>query len=301
MNDFSIMLCCFNNQRIYCLEYTCLIISVIIFPCNILGLLVITWSLVHSYCEIIYSINLTISFFSILIISIIIYSTKVGKVISNELNKLYVILVFLTLFFSIYIFIAYALSSFEIFRGYLLAFYQEKGNELFSSIEKIKIVKMLNSKITWILVSLASLLPLLLSFINILVWISIYLRIRNRIYCSFNKEIRKELRKQKKFKKFQDSNVNEINESEKDKNKYRKDLISIVIEKDRHPGISGFISKGTNSNKNTNNYSENNDYQNKFNNQMHRKRKKNKDGDNLDFVSSERKFDKNDKIVPEIE
>ena len=306
MDDFAIILCCLNNQRIYCLEYTCLIISIMIFPCNFLGLIVIHWNLVHFYCEIIYSINITLALFSIFIISIIIYSTKVGKLISSELNNSFVFLTIMTLILSIYSFITYGLSSFEIFRGYL-TFYQQQRYELSPSMEDRVIVKKMNSKITWILISLSSLLPSILSSINIFIWISIYLRISNRIYCSYNKEIRNEFRKQKKinkeFKEFQDNKENsDINESQRDKNKYQKDLISIVIEKDRHPGISR-----TSNTKNISSSSTNN-YQTKTKNQLHRMRKKTNDDEinkikkiDLDNVSSERKLNKNNIIIPKIE
>ena len=83
-----------------------------------------------------------------------------------------------------------------------------------------------------------NLVPVLFSFINIFLWISIYYRISFRIYCSFNYEIRKELRKEKKreMTKLEEETVND---NDKNKgNKIEKVEVSVVFEKDRHPSYT---------------------------------------------------------------
>ena len=93
-----------------------------------------------------------------------------------------------------------------------------------------------------ILISLSTILLVILSFLNILVWISICIRINYRIYCSFNKDIRKELRNQRKLnrelitKKDSIDNSSSNKDIKEIKNK-EKDFISVVIEKDRHPNF----------------------------------------------------------------
>ena len=299
MDDCAIFLCCFNNQRIYCLEYTCLIISIIISPCNLLGLLIINWNLINFYYEIIYSINISLSIFSIFIILIIIYSTKVGKIISIEYHKSFAFISVIASSISAYLFITYALSTFEIFNSYL-KFYYNKNKDYYSPKENRKIIKMLNSKLTWGLVSLSSIIPSILSFINILLWMSIYLRISYKILCSFNKEVRNELRKQKKinkeFKEFKDDNVK--NENGKEKNKYQKDLVSIVIEKDRHPGISIIISNGQNNISSNNNTTIN--FKNKDKNQEIQNKKNDEEFNQSDISSSVRDFNKKKIQLPKI-
>ena len=85
---------------------------------------------------------------------------------------------------------------------------------------------------------------------NILLWISIYYRISFKIYCSFNKEIRKELREQRRrnrqFKELKENNsMNDIDTNKEDKNKkVPKNIISVIIEKYRHPAASGILCNG---------------------------------------------------------
>ena len=74
-----------------------------------------------------------------------------------------------------------------------------------------------------------------------MLWISIYLRIDYRIYCSFNKEIRKELREQRKknleFKELQENNS--VNDMEKNKDKSKENnFASVFIEKSKNPKSS---------------------------------------------------------------
>lgn len=277
MIDFAKLLCCFNNIRIYCLQYICLIISLLIFPANCLGIFIIEWDFVNFYCEILYSINISISIFIIVIISIIVHSTKIGRIFTSELYKSFALLSTISIIIFIYVFISYTISSFEIWMSYLTS---RNYQYMLNGRKKIKTITKLTFEMI-ILISLSTILLVILSFLNILVWISICIRINYRIYCSFNKDIRKELRNQRKLnrelitKKDSIDNSSSNKDIKEIKNK-EKDFISVVIEKDRHPN---FLKYDNNQN----------DYQtNKIKN-------KNDDGIPSYLVSSERNL-KNQKI-----
>ena len=235
MFDFAIFLCCFNNRRIYCLEYTCLITTILIFPFNLLGLIIINWSFIEFLYEVVYSINITILAFCIFIISLTIFSTKTGKISTNEFYKPFLTISLITIFIFVYLFISYGLSSYGILKNYIRLLNQNYEGLSYSQKKKAK--KIIKSKSTWIYISISTLIPTLISVINILLWISIYLRISYRIYCSFNKEIRKELREQRKknleFKELQESNS--ANDMEKNKEKSKENnFASVIIEKSKN-------------------------------------------------------------------
>lgn len=248
MCDCAIFLCCLNLYRIYCLEYACLIISIIIFPLNIFGIFILKWEVIKLFCEIIYSINIPISIFIIFLISLIIYSTKIGKINTSELNKPFTYITIMSISLSIYLFLSYSLCSYQIFKDYLT--FVKKNKFQPPSIEIDILKKKLKLNITWGFLCISTLLPTVLSFINIFFWMSIYYRISFKIYCSFNKEIRKELREQRRknrqFNELKENNsMNEIDTNKEDKNKkVPKNIISVIIEKDRHPGASGILSNG---------------------------------------------------------
>ena len=119
MFDFAIFLCCFNNIRIYCLEYTCLITTILIFPFNLLGLIIINWDFIDFLYEIIYSINITILIFCIFIISLTIYSTKTGKITTNDFYKPFTSISLIAISIFVYLFISYGLSAYGIFKDYI--------------------------------------------------------------------------------------------------------------------------------------------------------------------------------------
>ena len=239
MFDFAIFLCCLNNKRIYCLEYTCLITSILIFPLNLLGLIIINWDFIDFLYEIIYSINITILIFCIFIISLTIYSTKTGKITTNDFYKPFTSISLIAISIFVYLFISYGLSTYGIFKDYIRILKQNYDGLSYSQKKKAK--KIIKLKSTWIYISISTIIPTLISIINILLWISIYLRIDYRIYCSFNKEIRKELREQRKknleFKELQENNS--VNDMEKNKDKSKENnFASVIIEKSKNPKSS---------------------------------------------------------------
>lgn len=307
MCDCAIFLCCLNNMGILCLEYTCLILSILIFPINLLGILKINWNLIRLYCEIIYSINITIFVFSTFLNGLVIYSTKTRKITSHELHKSFLSITLMIIFIYAYLIITYSLCSFQIIKDYLNI---NKIDHLFySNKEKEKIKEILKLKTTWIKIYLFTFLPIILSIINMLIWISIYYRISFKIYCSFNKEIRKVLREQRKknkqFQKF-DENINSIDEdiNNKNKDKNQKDInnfVFVVVEKDRqNPYRVTFNNNSGNRIKNFNNEENNKNMKNKNinKNKIYKNMKTNdKELNQSDIISSERKFEKsNNKI-----
>ena len=291
MYDFAIFLCCFNNYRIYCLEYTCLIFSLLIFPFNILGIVKLKWNIIKFFCQIIYSINTTICAFAIFLISLVIYTTKLGKITTDELYKPFTSISIIAIYIFIYLFLSYGFCTYIIFKHYINIFINIKNNDIlegFSYQDKKKIQKMINLKSTWINISISTLLPTIFSFINILIWLSIYYRIDYRIYCSFNKEIRKELRTQRKknkeFKQLQETNS--INEEDKNKEKSNQNnFASVIIEKVRHPNSRKIITSGYNNN------NENSENQNPVN-LIYKNKKKDKDYNQSIIISSDRNFEK---------
>lgn len=297
MCDCAIFLCCLNMYKIYCLEYTCLIISILIFPSNILGIIYIEWRVIKFLIELFYSINVAICFFNIFTIILIIYSTKIGKITTNEFYKTFSIISMLSLIVSIYLTITYSSSSYLIFKNYL-SFHKNTNNEKYSKFELKELVRIFNSKKTWIILFISTILPSILSLISILFWISIYYRISYRIYCSFNKEIRKELREQKKknkqFRELEENNSKNNNETNKDKDKdikNKNNFVSVVIEKDRHPGPRIISSGGI--------YTNNNIDKSKIQIQMKNLPNFNKGGEykDSDIVSSERIFEKSNNPI----
>ena len=230
MFDFAIFLCCFNNKRIYCLEYTCLITSILIFPLNLLGLIIINWDFIDFLYEIIYSINITILIFCIFIISLTIYSTKTGKITTNDFYKPFTSISLIAISIFVYLFISYGLSAYGIFKDYIRILKQNYDGLSYSQKKKAK--KIIKLKSTWIYISISTIIPTLISIINILLC---------RIYCSFNKEIRKELREQRKknleFKELQENNS--VNDMEKNKDKSKENnFASVIIEKSKNPKSS---------------------------------------------------------------
>ncbi len=236
MCDFANFLCCFNNQRIFCLEYECLFITILIFICNFLGLLMISWDLVKFYCEIIYSVNLPIITFSFVIISLVIFSTLKGRINSNDVYKSFSFISIMITILYIYLFIIYIICSIQIISDYSQNYNMSIYN-IFKSKGKEAIKKNEYSQLGYILVIIffVCILPLILSFVNVLIWMSIYYRIYYKIYCSFKKEIRKELRKQnindKQFIEVKEDNLKKVNLTS----------ISIVFKKDRHPARANNI------------------------------------------------------------
>lgn len=310
MCDCAIFLCCLNNMGIFCLEYTCLIISILIFPANLLGILKIKWNLVELYCEIIYSINITICVFSTFLISLVIYSTKKRKIASNELNQSFLSITLMVIFIYVYLLISYSLCSFQIIKDYLNI--NKIDNIYISKKEKEKIKEILKLKMTWIIIYLSTLLPIVLSIINMLIWISIYYRISFKIYCSFSREIRKVLREQRKknkqFQKFEE-NINSIDEdiNNKNKGKNQKDInnfVFVVVEKDRkNPNRvifnnnAGISSKNFIIEENDKNMKNKNLNKNKGNKIYKNVKTNDKEFNQSDIISSERKFEKsNNKI-----
>lgn len=294
--DLAILLCCFNNFKLYSLEYSCLIISILILPSNLIGLIKIWWNYIEFYGQIIYSLNISISIFSIFIICLIIYSTKDGRITSQELYQTLITLSMMSIIIYIYLFISYSFCLYLTFKNYINIQNQVFVKEKYTNYEIKKMTNALDIKSTWIYASIATISPCLFALINTMIWISIYYRIYFRIFCSFKGEIRKELwgqkRKNKKYEKFQD--VNTINSKDNKKCIQGNDLVSVIIERDRHPNISCIISNNT---KNINQNSIVNKNIQEIYKHPIKQIIKNRTNDHSEPITSSREFEKSNNII----
>ena len=237
MFDFPTILCCLNYANIYCLEITCLLTTTSIFTLNLLELININWNFIFYLVQILYSINLVISVFSVFMIVFIFLSTTSRRIFLNNYYKSFAQIASMLTYIFLFLFFSFSLCAYFILDTFLKI---KKGKYNFKSFNKYEIKKIkdfVNNKTNWILLYITNLIPIFFSLLNIFLWLSIYYRISFRIYCSFNYEIRKELRKvhKKEMNKLEEETTNENNNKN---NKVEKVEISVVFEKDRHPSYS---------------------------------------------------------------
>ena len=284
MYDFPTFLCCLNYANIYCLEITCLITSITNFPLNLLGIINIRWLFIPFSCQLLYTINIAIVTFSIFMIIFIVLSTTSKKILLNNYYKLFSQISLLNVFLFLFLVLSFSFSTFIILKTNLEIKNNKYDFRNFNKIEKKKILNIIKYKKYWVLLLLTTLGPLFLCLLNIFLWISIYYRISYRIYCSFNYEIRKELRKQRKndMQKLEEETTNE-----KDKKMKNIDNIefSVVFEKDRHPSYTKNIVKRITDLKKNNNLKLNLENIGQY-----------KDGFNIESASSKREFNKSNNI-----
>ena len=234
MYDFPTLLCCLNYANLYCLEITCLIISIFNFPLNLLGILNIKWNFIAFYCHILYSFNLAIITFSVFMIIFILLSTISKRIILNNYYKSFSKISLLNAFLFIFLVLSFSVCALNILNNYYKIKNKKYDFRNFKKFEKRRILDLIKSKKYWVKLYIATLAPIFFSFLNALIWLSIYYRISFRIYCSFNYEIRNELRKQKKsdMRKLEEETTNDkIN----NKKKFENIEASVVFEKNRHP------------------------------------------------------------------
>ena len=240
MLDFPTLLCCFNYANIYCLEISCLIISISIFPLNLIGIINIKWLFMQYYAQLLYCINLAIITFTIFMIIFIILSTTSRRIILNNYYKAFSQIALMLACVFIFLIITFSFCAYFILNDYNKIKNNKYDFDRFNKYERKKINNLVQDKKYWAILYITNITPIFLSFINIFLWISIYYRISFRIYCSFNYEIRKELRKnlKKEMAKLEEETSNE-NEISKNKNNKAENVeISVVFEKDRHPSFS---------------------------------------------------------------
>ena len=234
MYDFPTLLCCLNYANLYCLEITCLIISIFNFPLNLLGILNIKWNFIAFYCQILYSFNLAIITFSVFMIIFILLSTTSKRILLNNYHKSFAKISLLNAFLFIFLVLSFSVCALNILNNYYKIKNKKYDFRNFKKFEKKRILDLIKSKKYWVKLYIATLAPIFFSFLNALIWLSIYYRISFRIYCSFNYEIRNELRKQKKsdMRKLEEETTNDkIN----NKKKFENIEASVVFEKNRHP------------------------------------------------------------------
>ena len=278
MYDFPTLLCCLNYANLYCLEITCLIISIFNFPLNLLGILNIKWNFIAFYCQILYSFNLAIITFSVFMIIFILLSTISKRILLNNYYKSFSKISLLNAFLFIFLVLSFSVCALNILNNYYKIKNKKYDFRNFKKFEKKRILDLIKSKKYWVKLYIATLAPIFFSFLNALIWLSIYYRISFRIYCSFNYEIRNELRKQKKsdMRKLEEETTNDkIN----NKKKFENIEASVVFEKNRHP-YSKNIVKVLDLKKNIN-------FKLNFNNVDQFK-----EGFNVESTSSKREFNK---------
>lgn len=240
MLDFPTLLCCFNYANIYCLEISCLIISISIFPLNLIGIINIKWLFMQYYAQLLYCINLAIITFTIFMIIFIILSTTSRRIILNNYYKAFSQIALMLACVFIFLIITFSFCAYFILNDYNKIKKNKYDFDRFNKYERKKINNLVQDKKYWAILYITNITPIFLSFINIFLWISIYYRISFRIYCSFNYEIRKELRKnlKKEMAKLEEETTNENEKSKNKNNKVENVEISVVFEKDRHPSFS---------------------------------------------------------------
>ena len=240
MLDFPTLLCCFNYANIYCLEISCLIISISIFPLNLIGIINIKWLFMQYYAQLLYCINLAIITFTIFMIIFIILSTTSRRIILNNYYKAFSQIALMLACVFIFLIITFSFCAYFILNDYNKIKKNKYDLDRFNKYERKKINNLVQDKKYWAILYITNITPIFLSFINIFLWISIYYRISFRIYCSFNYEIRKELRKnfKKEMAKLEEETTNENEKSKNKNNKAENVEISVVFEKDRHPSFS---------------------------------------------------------------
>ena len=233
MLDFPTFLCCLNYANIYCLEITSLIITILLFSLIFFGTINIKWRFIEYFCQILYSINLPASVCNAIITIFVILSTTSRKILLNNYYHSFAQISLITTFIFLFSFISLSICAFFILNNYYKI---KKGAYDFQKLNKNEVKKIkdfVSDKQNWVIIYIINLVPIFFCFLNILLWISIYYRISFRIYCSFNYEIRRELRKlkQKDMNKLEEESTkgNEINK------KIEKVEISVVFQKDRHP------------------------------------------------------------------
>ena len=240
MLDFPTLLCCFNYANIYCLEISCLIISISIFPLNLIGIINIKWLFMQYYAQLLYCINLAIITFTIFMIIFIILSTTSRRIILNNYYKAFSQIALMLACVFIFLIITFSFCAYFILNDYNKIKKNKYDFDRFNKYERKKINNLVQDKKYWAILYITNITPIFLSFINIFLWISIYYRISFRIYCSFNYEIRIELRKnlKKEMAKLEEETTNENEKSKNKNNKAENVEISVVFEKDRHPSFS---------------------------------------------------------------
>ncbi len=149
----------------------------------------------------------------------------------------------MTAYIFLFVFVFLSICAFFILKNYYKI---KNGTYVFKKINKYEIKEIkefVNDKRNWMIICIINFVPIFFSLLNIFLWVSIYYRISFRIYCSFNYEIRKELRKakQKNTSKLAEENTNG---NDKNKNtKIEKVEISVIFQKDRHPVYKNNLKK----------------------------------------------------------
>ena len=235
MFDFPTILCCFNYANIYCLEFSCLISTISIFPLTLIGIIKIKWDFIDSFCQILYSFNISLITINIFTIVLITSSTILKKILMSNYYKQFSHIALMSTFIVLFLVCSFSFCAIDILNNY----YKIKNGTFdfkdYNKLERKKIKDFMKYKKNFFIIYMTTLVPMLFNLLAIFLWLSIYYRISFRIYCSFNYEIRNELRKSKKKEivKLEEEITGDTEKNKK--NEIENIEISVVFEKDRHP------------------------------------------------------------------
>ena len=146
MFDFPTVLCCLNYANIYCLEITCLIISILIFPLNLLGIIYIKWLFIQYYLHILYCINLAIVTFTIFMIIFIILSTTSRRIILNNYYKAFGQIAIMLAIIFIFLICSFSVCAYFILNDYNKIKNDKFDLDKFNRFERKKIKNLINNK-----------------------------------------------------------------------------------------------------------------------------------------------------------
>ena len=112
MFDFPSILCCLNYANIYCLEITCLITTISLFPLTLLGIINIKWGFIEFFIQILYSINLATVTFNIFTIIFITLSTTSKRILLNNYYNAFTQIAVMSAIIFIFLFCSFSLCAF---------------------------------------------------------------------------------------------------------------------------------------------------------------------------------------------
>ena len=244
MVDFALLLCCFNKYKLNCLEMVCLIKSFISFVLSLSGLITIKWPNFSNFFQVLYSVGFVFIFFGFILILVFVYFSKKGKILSEEYRNIFkafsLMQTFLTFSTSVMFFILVIQLTIN-YKKTIFIFIKKQKN---SNFQKNLVVENPNILKSLIILYSTAIVTAVLSFINILIWISIFYRINYRLYCSYTKQIRKMVIQEnnKLIKEISEKSTKNSSNSNNNENKEKEqDIISVVIEKSRHPAGSNSV------------------------------------------------------------
>lgn len=224
MFDLYKLLCCFNSRKLYCLEVTAIILTIISLILSVIDVMILLSHYSKPYFQVFTIINVAVIIYCIFLISFVFYYTN-NKVVNSDKNSDFLCMSVMACVLFFYLTGSYLFISVKEIQIYL----SYKKNP-----EYLQISKGLNNHL--IIIAIISSILAFFGLILIFLWISITVRIKYKIYCSFTKSIR--MLVNKNFTENKNLPENETNKQDNENNKDKKtidgdDLVSVVIVKNK--------------------------------------------------------------------